>query len=482
MLLIRVLFLAALVAAAFPVARADGNLWPFWVDQTGGTPLDTEGWHAAGPLIFSDPDEARHVSGFRPLWVQFDRPAESAYEGHALYPLFSYRQAPGRLRWSLFSLVQYQRFEETYGTVRQLDAFPLYLSRQTGDPSTSYRASFPLYGTVLGRFSNDRVSWVLFPLYGRFEENNVTTTTVLWPIFKHLDGEGNRGWEVWPLFGFRSKEDTYRERYALWPLHFKYERRLWQEQPDTGWGLLPFYTRHANDEAVSETYLWPFFGYTDRRDGYYETRYFWPLMVQGQGPQRRVNRWAPFYTYSLNKGVESTWVAWPFFNRQQLIESGQRHTRTSLLYFLYRAHRQESVAHPQLKQARRVQVWPLGTYWDNGAHRRQLQILSPLEVFFPGNEVVQQAYSPLFAVYRYERDQEAAAHSFLFDLVVHRQSPEERELTIGPLLSYKRDGGSAQLSLFKGLIRRESSADGANWSFFWLDSDANLPENQETAN
>src|SRR5206468_10740909 len=68
----------------------------------------------------------------------------------------------------------------------------------------------------------------------------------------------------------------------------------------------------------SETYLWPFFGYSDRTApaSYHEIRYLWPLFVQGRG-DHYINRWAPFYTHSVNHGYDKQWFLWPVLRRGQ---------------------------------------------------------------------------------------------------------------------------------------------------------------------
>ena len=361
-------------------------------------------------------------------------------ESDLLYPLFTHRTGKIGDRWSLLDLVNVERPPKSSDTGgRAFDVWPVYFSRDTGDPATSYHALFPIHGTVKDRFGDDRISWALFPLYGRFEKHGTTTTTVPWPIVKILRGDGNHGFTLWPLFGWRAKEGVYRDQFCLWPLIYQNEANLGQPKPSVSLGVLPFYARDESAGSKSETYVWPFFGYLHRTapDRYDETRWLWPLWVQGHGDNHhRVDRWAPFYTHSVSKGVDKHWVLWPLFRREEWADSGLEQTKTQFLYFLYWSLRQRSAAHPALAPAQKTHVWPLLSYWDNGAGRRQLQILSPLEVFFPDNEPVRLAYSPLFALYRYERWAPGDVRgSFLWDAITWRHSPARREFHLGPLLS-----------------------------------------------
>lgn len=216
--------------------------------------------------------------------------------------------------------------------------------------------------------------------------------------------------------------------------------------------MLPFYTRDTAPGYVSENYAWPFFGYTHRTDPYRydERRYFWPFLVQGRGDQRRVNRWGPFYTHSVIKGYDKTWFAWPLFRHARWTDNGIAQEQNQVLWFLYWSLTQRSTTNPAAAPAHKTHLWPLFSSWDNGAGQRQLQVLSPFEVFFPTNEPVRQLWSPLTAIYRY--DQRAPGDtrgSILFSLVSWKNSPTGREFHLGPLAWSRAPGtGPWKFSLF----------------------------------
>ena len=474
--------LASLAAAA---SGAERNAWPVWVGQT-TTPVGQENaaatvqsWTSAGPFLFAQPllpdpfaktNPPVRVSGFRPFYVQKTDAAGHVTEAFVLPPLFRYRADSLGNRWSVFSLINRESPDGTRerGERNAFEIWPFYLSRQTGNPTTSYRAVFPLYGSITQRFGQDRWTWALFPLYGRFEKNGVTTTTTPWPIIKVLRGQENRGFEVWPLFGYRAKPGAYREQFYLWPLIYRTESKLWETKPDVKSGFLPFFARTSDANSRSETYLWPFFGYYDRTapTRYHETRYFWPLLVQGRGDDRIVNRWAPFYTRSAGKGVEKTWLLWPFWRQVVSDEGALIQTKRQLLYFLYNSTEQRSSTNPVLPAARKTHVWPLFTLWDNGAGRRQLQALNPLEVFFPHNETMRITYTPLFGLYRYDRASlDTASHSLLWNFVTLRREPSSKEFHLGPLFSAETQPRAKRYTLFSGLAGWEKRPTGG-WRVF----------------
>ncbi|MFA5057545.1 MAG: hypothetical protein WC485_05485, partial [Opitutaceae bacterium] len=359
--------------------------------------------------------------------------------------------------------------------VRHFDVWPFYFSRETGDPATSYHAVFPLQGTIIDRFGDDRISWTLFPLYGRFEKRGAVTTTAPWPFIKILAGDGNHGFTLWPLFGWRAKPGVYRAQFYLWPLIYRNETNLAEPRPDVSLGVLPFYARDESAGSRSETYLWPFFGYTHRvaPDHYNETRWLWPFLVQGRGDDRRINRWAPVYTHSLIKGDDKHWLLWPLLRQERWTDAGLVQTKTQLLYFLYWSLEQHRAAHPALPAAQKTHLWPLLSYWDNGAGHRQFQVLSPFEVFFPDNEPVRLAYSPLLALYRYDRrTPDDVRWSLLWDAITWRRSPEQREFHLGPLFSLQNDAGRRRIALGGGLIGLKRGPNPSTWKLFLFDFSA----------
>lgn len=478
--------LGCLAGLTLEARATEYNAWPFWVGETAGeTAEPVNDWTAVGPLFFHQDlpapgAPAQTAGGFRPLYVQKSNVSENKYEGYFLYPLFTYRSTPYGHRWSLFSLIN--RYTDTASgptatgaqppRPQGFDLWPVYFSRQTGDPATSYHAVFPLYGSVEHRFGMDRLSWALFPLYARFEKRHVSTTTAPWPFIKVLQGEGNHGFEFWPLFGWRAKEGAYREQFYLWPFFYKDEHALWQPKPDLNLGLLPFYARLSTPSVTSETYLWPFFGYTERIAPvhYHETDYFWPFLVQGRGDNAYVNRWGPFYTHSIRKGVDKTWVLWPLWCHRTWTDAGLNQTQNRFVWFFYHSTEQRSARNPALPSAHKTHLWPLVSVWDNGAGRKQVQALSPFAPLFPSNEPVQLVWDPLFALYRYDREAPGdSRHALLWNFISYRHAPGQREFHLGPIVSVDTGIAANRIALGCGLFGLKRETPESHWRFFFFE-------------
>lgn len=450
-------------------ARGDEeNYWPFYVHRSAeGTEAASSQW--LGPLIYTQagPGES---AGLRPLYQQTR--TGDLEQRNALYPFFTWRREGEYRSFSFFQLVNSRAdAEDPEHQDHRFDVWPFYFSREADNPADSYRAFFPFGGTIKNRFGKDQINFVLFPFYAHTEKNERLVTHAPWPFLRFIDGAGHHGFEFWPLFGRSGRDEDYDRQFYLWPLIYKSATNLSEETPDVKIGALPFYTRDTGPGYISETYAWPFFGYAHRTIPYRydEQRYFWPFLVQGRGDDRRVNRWAPFYTHSVIKGSDKTWLLWPLYRHQHWQADGVAQQKNQLLFFLYWSLAQQSLANPAAAPAHKTHLWPLFSSWNNGAGRRQVQALSPFEVFFPGNETVRQLWSPLFAVYRYERYPDASArHSVLWNALTYRHSPMAKEFHLGPLLSVHADASRRRFALGNGVIGLQRRT-GERWRLFLFD-------------
>jgi hypothetical protein len=460
------------------VARAseEVNLWPVSVQWNRIAHEPGERWQAVGPLVFRtlSPDQSNY-NGLRPLYLHHTDKELTYEESTFLYPLFSIRRGQQVSRWTVFNLINRTRPinpDSPGAAPHTFDVWPFYFSRDTGVPETSYRALFPVAGTIQSRFGYDRLQWMVFPLFMQTEKAGVLTTSTPWPFIKRSTGNGHEGFAIWPLFGHAEKPGEYRRQFYLWPLIYKNESRLSAPVPSVQLGFLPFYTREQRAGAISENFIWPFFGYTKQKTPvtYDEKRYLWPLLVQGRGEQRYVNRWAPIYTHSNRKGIDKKWYMWPLVRTEQWTADGLVQTKDQFVWFFYWSLQQRSATNPQLAPAYKTHLWPLLSVWDNGAGRRQAQFPSPLEVFFPTNDKVRQLYTPLFALYRYDqRTPDDVRVALLWNAITWHRSPAMREFHLGPLFSTQRDATGARIAIGNGLIGWRQDGVAQKWRLFLFD-------------
>lgn len=484
MSLLRRAAFAALAAAALSSRGGEINDWPAYlahVDASGRT-LD---WTAAGPLVFSRPEPpANHVEGVAPLYLRRTQADGQLVQVDVLYPLFVYRDYGPNYGWSFFHLLN--RFDRKPGQPvgpqteeTDFDIWPFYFSERVRNPPSSHWGIVPFWGNLVHRMSRDRISWVLYPLYIQTEKDGETTTSTPYPFLRITRGRAH-GFALWPLFGWNEWPGAYRREFFLWPLGWNNywqdptQKALAENAPVHQQGFIPFYSFVRGRGLSDRTFLWPFFGVTDRRIpvAYHETRYLWPFLVQGRGPAHYVNRWGPFYTHSVIKGFDKTWLFWPLWRRLRWKDEGLAQTQTHVLFFFYWSLEQRSLANPRAAPARKTHLWPLVSYWNNGAGRLQVEALSPFEVFFPDNPDVRALWTPLFAVYRHDRSAPGRTRTSLLwgGVTWSRDRPAGRsEFHLGPLLASERGPAGRRISLLHGLFGWSEGVDGGGLRPFWLE-------------
>jgi hypothetical protein len=486
MTFVRLLALSGCAAALLAAGRADErNGWPVQVAQQDAAGQVTS-WESVGPLFFRKPAaEGGSVSGFRPFFLRTEDRSGVTTEAAVLYPLFIYRADSDTYQWTFFNLIVRGGAKAgapvaPHAQREALDIWPFWFSRQTGDPETSYRALFPVAGGIKGHFANDAISWMIWPLYVRTEKQGAVTTSTPWPILRVTRGT-EQGFALWPLFGWRDRPERFHRSFYLWPLGWNNTIQPSAEAapgtpPTRQVGFLPFYAREQRDHYLNEDFLWPLFGHTDRTlpNHYHETRYLWPFLVQGRGDDHLVNRWGPFYTHSITKGVDKTWVMWPLVRQATWTESGVDQTKTQFLYALYWSLQQRSLTNPRAAPADRTHLWPFYSHWDNGAGRRQFQLLSPFGVFFPDNAQVRETWSPLFAVYRFDqRGPDDRSWSLLWRAVTWRREAGAREFHLGPLFSVASRPGQSRVAVGNGIFGWKRNPGESRPHFFWFDFPSN---------
>lgn len=481
------------LAALFAHAGAEErNLWPVAVTQ-----VDAGGHVASsdhlGPFIFKHPDkDPTHdaggtTSGFRPFFFQTKDASGLPIESAVLYPLFVYRADADTYQWKVLNLINGagpRRSEavSTTDSTKAFDLWPFWFSRETGAPETSYRAFFPIAGRVKYRFWRDDVRWAVWPLYLRTEKHGMITTSTPWPFIQTVSGT-EQGFALWPLYGRHGSAATgSHQSFFLWPLGWDNTIPAALDdpagtEPTRQFGFIPFYTVERHPGFNNQTYVWPFFGHTERTlpYRYEETRYFWPFFVQGRGDIQMINRWGPFYTRSVIKGMDKTWYLWPFVKYTQWEDPGVAQTKTQFLYLLYYSQRQRSLTNPNAAPADRTHVWPLFSKWDNGAGKKQFQLFSPFDVLMPSSNEVRETWTPFFALYRFDqRAPEDTNWTLLWGLATGRRNYGAKEFHLGPLFSVQSQPQSKRVAFGNGLFgwKRDPGEEHSHW--FWFDFPAKV--------
>lgn len=426
---------------------------------------------ALGPLIGYQKVELRYEFALPPLFSHAWDDELDTEEIDVLYPLLSYDRFGAEYRFHIFQLFSFSGGRtQKDDDVRRFTLFPIYFQERSADPARNYTAVFPLYGRLKNRLFRAESEWVLWPLYVKTKRRpsasplpndpflalpyrflqarrgDVTTYNFPFPIFHLRYGEGLHGWQAWPLVGNEHRDSIRRTNqwgeleirpghdkfFALWPIFFNERRGIGTENPEHQQVMLPFYNYLRSPQRDSTTYLWPF-GLTitdDRARKFHEVGAPWPFIVFARGEGKTVNRVWPFFSQANNGILESEWYLWPVYKYNRIHSPPLDRERTRILFFLYSDLIERNKATGTALE--RTDLWPLFTARRDHQGNERLQILSLLEPFLPNSKSIERNYSPLWSLWRSEKNARSGAtsQSFLWNLYRRDTTPQTKKCSL----------------------------------------------------
>jgi len=429
-----------------------------------------ERFETLGPLFYRQHSVSSTLWAIPPLIARTtdNDPDIDMTEMDILYPLLSYDRFGAEYRFHILQVFSFSGGQTLDKHVEKdrFTLFPFYFQQRSPDTNHNYTAFFPFYGTLKNRLFRDEIHFVAFPLYGQSRKKDVVTDNFLYPVFHLRHGNGLKGWQVWPIFGHEFKGLTTKTNgwgdveqvaahdkwFALWPFYHHNDLELGTDNPQKIRILLPAYSILRSPLRDSSTYLWPFFTYTDDREKkYHEYGLPWPLIVFARGEGKTINRVWPLFGQAKNEFKQSDFYLWPIWKYNRTHSEPLDRKRTRILFFLYSDLIEKNTVTGDALH--RTDLWPLFTARKGLDGKERLQIFAPLEPMLPNNKSIERSYSPLWSIWRSEKDPKtkAESQSFLWNLYRRDTSPEQ-----------------TKCSLLFGLFQYQSTAEARQYRLFYI--------------
>jgi hypothetical protein len=420
---------------------------------------------AAGPFFYSQQKESEKIWATPPLFSHEIDPVVESREDDFLYPLLTYESYGTEYRWQLFQLLSFAGGQEPNGNgQKRFTLFPLYFQQWSPDANENYAALFPIYGHINGRLFRDKIFFVMFPIYSQTQKGDVITDNYLYPFFHLRHGDGLHGWQFWPLIGSEHKSVTTKTNgfgdtetvgghdkfFAFWPFYFKMTDDIGTDDPEKSWGVLPLYMQTRSPLRDSTSVLWPFFCWIDERgQKYREWQGPWPFVIFTRGEGKTTSRVWPLFSRSRNNIKESDSYLWPLYQFHRLHADPLDQRRTRVMVYLYEDMVEKNVQTGA--ERRRVDAWPLFTYYRDFNGNNRLQILAPLEPILPFNRGLERNWSPLWSIWRSENNPKAGtrSQSLFWNLYRRDTTPASKKCSLlFGLFQYQSDAATKNLRLF----------------------------------
>ena len=421
-------------------------------DETSGT----KSIDALGPFISykKTPDTVEY--GLRPVFYNYRNYAKDRTAFDFLYPLFTHRTFEGDSKFQLLEYLFYYSSDLRPSGFREYSysLFPLVFGRKDEDPAESYFALFPVYGKLRHKFGKDEISFVLFPLFLRTSEGGMNNYNFLWPFIGAYSGGGVKGGRLWPIYGYREKEDDFKDEFALWPIYMHRERDFYGEEL-TSTAVLPFYYGTDAPGRRQRTYLWPFVNVID--DTNKDVRRWdvpWPLVTFSRGSVH-TNRVFPFYSFRKEADYETGFMMWPVYGYKKYIFNDYVRSRRTVGLFILK-DTIETPLNERGKSSRAVHFWPLFSYRTTPDGVSTFHLLSLIETFLPDNPPRERNWSPFWHFAEWRMDAEGNQVSSILWNTIRTERTKDRvkfELRpIIPVISFEKSEERSKFYLLGGLL------------------------------
>lgn len=440
------------------------TLWPI-MDYRASEELQYKSIHLAGPFIKYEEKGPETEYALRPLFYRaVDE--EGVSQTDVLYPVFGHKREKESSSFNFFLLLNYDFGERESGTRNRSYLFPFLFYGQ--EEQGSYKAFFPIGGTMYNWFGRDRISFTLFPLYSQTQRGETVVDNYLWPFFARINGPDESGYKVWPIYGESSKQGVYEKRFFLWPIFYAERSRLNTGDPLVKRAAWPFYVSEESADFSYRAVLWPFFSKSvNHAKGYEVLNAPWPLVRITRGEKYYGRKFLPFHSDETMDARRERWYLWPLYKIETLSTELIERRRDRVLFFLYSDTKENKWETGGYK--RRVDLWPLFGYQRvNGVSH--LHILSLVEPFFPSNQSIERLWSPLWRIYQQKWDEQGnQVVSLLWNLYWHERRGDQVAWELFPLLSYRKESAvEKDVSFMKGLVRYQRDGEAKELKLFYL--------------
>jgi hypothetical protein len=419
----------------------------------------------AGPFFYREERETEKIWAVPPFLSYAQDTGISTLEFDFIYPIITYDRYGDQYRWQVFQLLSYSGGPTQVESERdRFTLFPFYFQQRSSLPDQNYTALIPFYGHLKNRLFRDEVYFVMMPLYVQSRKRDVVTDNYVYPFFHLRHGNGLFGWQFWPLVGHEHKQVTtltnnfdeietiggHDKWFVLWPFFANQTAGIgttnqnWQQQ------FLPAYSLYRSPARDQTSVLWPFFSWIDEREKKYrEWEGPWPFVVIARGEGKSTTRFWPLFSYAHSPVMESRSYLWPVYRATRIRSEPLDRQRRRVLFFLYSDTLSQNTETGTSK--RRVDLWPLFTHQRDFNGNTRLQVLAILEPYAPGSHKFERDYSPIWSVWRAEKNPRtgASSQSLLWNLYRRQIAADRKQYSaFFGLYQYQSDSEEKRIRLF----------------------------------
>jgi len=321
-----------------------------------------------------------------------------------------------------------------------------------------YFALFPAGGKINEFLGQDKIVFVLFPLYFYHSVNGVETTNLLWPVCSRTTGKDIDKFRIFPFYMRSDVGDRFSNRSILWPVWTSFEKNFPTDK-GSGFVFFPFYGHASLTSQETWMYLPPLFRYSKSEKDGVSGNFPWPFIQYSAANPSKFYIW-PLWGYKHMPEIKTSFFLWPIGHAETIVRPEYSINRFSILPVSYYESRivtnvAENCGNDDVV-ARYFKLWPLVSYQRDGdTYRFKMLDLWPLKE----TGGIERNWAPLWTLYSHVRVGHNSEDELLWGM--YRRSncgPGTRKWSLFPLFSYGTGQvceDSSEWSLLMGLIGRK---------------------------
>ncbi|MFC1467699.1 hypothetical protein ACFLQY_03295 [Verrucomicrobiota bacterium] len=449
------IFTALLAFTVCGPAAADSD-WGFCFSHFAQD--DAERTTALGPLLEQRATDKYYVDSVRPFITHWENETRVAEQYEVLWPLYERWYFGQESNWRAFVIFSGKRFDAAEENGRYRSWFlPIYFQGRNVE-GEDYHAVFPLGGNIYEFLGRDKITFALFPIWGKSNVGDQRTTSVLWPIYSRTKGPQDDRHRVFPIYGYSTRKDQWHKQFVLWPIwtHARYTGK----REGTSWILFPIYGHGKVGQEETTYVIPPLFRFT-RSPKQNVTNCPWPFLQFASGKTEKAYVW-PIYGHKESDGNVRRFLLWPL-GWYQKTEKGDGVQRRWDLLPVWGA---DSLTAPDgEKLSRYWKFWPLMSYRRDGdAKRFRMLELWPRKYLGP----IERNWQPFVTLFDHQSDADGLEQELLWGLCRNQQSEDSSHFSIFPIYENDRKKDVKSWKLLKGLIGRKRDAVNSQWQFLYF--------------
>jgi hypothetical protein len=424
---------------------------------------------AAGPIFdrARSVDEVRTFKAVRPFYSRAADSNALKASSHYLWPVATRTQFKSEEQWRVILAFGFNH-NYTNPTPRyRFWLIPFYFQGRDKKGET-YRAVFPLGGSIHEFLGRDEINFILFPIRSTSKLNDLETSNWLWPFIATTRGDDTYRFRVFPFYGISTRENEYRKRFVLWPF-WNSAQYAYPGSSGSGYILFPLWGRMELENQRTTWVLPPFFRFTKgvKADLVHCP---WPFFTYQRGDINKLYVW-PLYGRKKSLVIDRTYYAWPFIWNTYLNQSTvYRHRFSVVPFFHWETTWDRDAEHNVTTNivGRYSKLWPLYSYRriDDEYRFRMLELWPLAEA--PG---IERNWAPFWSLYTRSGKGGNRETEVLWGMY-RSQAREDgsRYWSLFPLYERKKqaDPPLRRWSVLKGLMGRETAGDEARWRLLYF--------------